>query len=143
MTSTSQRLRDPASQEYKKAQRLHLKTTRNRNPDIDLDWTPFRAAEKKYKARFPPPDLSNVLDLAALDPDRVHEVQHCSWQGSPSAVEHRKLENSCRSFNAYTTPRIPGTVLVVSMASLYINKSVCQVLSFCPRLSPTRNSESL
>jgi len=51
-------------QAFKKARRQHIKTTKNRNCDVDATWTPFRAAEKKYKARFPPPDLSTVLDLA-------------------------------------------------------------------------------
>lgn len=56
----------PATKELKKARRLHWKSTKNRSVDIDQSWTPFRVAEKKYKARFPPPDLSDVLDLASL-----------------------------------------------------------------------------
>lgn len=47
---------------FKKARRQHIKTTKNRSSDVDATWTAFRAAEKKYKARFPPPDLSTVLD---------------------------------------------------------------------------------
>ena len=35
---------------------------------VDPGWSPFRAAEKKYKARCPPPDLSTVLDLASTGP---------------------------------------------------------------------------
>lgn len=31
----------------------------------DSEWTPFRAAEKRFKVRFPPPDLTDVLDLAS------------------------------------------------------------------------------
>lgn len=54
------------SLEHKKARRLHYKSTKNRPVAVDQSWSPFRAAEKKYKARFPPPDLSAVLDLASL-----------------------------------------------------------------------------
>jgi len=31
----------------------------------DSEWTPFRAAEKRFKARFPLPDLTDVLDLSS------------------------------------------------------------------------------
>ncbi|KAL4076950.1 hypothetical protein V8B97DRAFT_1915142 [Scleroderma yunnanense] len=47
----------------KKARRQHIRTTKNRKNDVDATWTPFRAAEKKYKARYPPLDLTGVLDL--------------------------------------------------------------------------------
>ena len=66
-------LQDPTSAAYKKAKRKFLKTAKNRPEHTDEDWTPFRAAEKKYKARFPPPDLSAVFDIAASDLERVEE----------------------------------------------------------------------
>ena len=53
-----------------KAQKQHLKATKNRKLDFDpsLEWTPFRAAEKRFKARFPLPDSSSdILDLAHGD----------------------------------------------------------------------------
>jgi alkylated DNA repair protein alkB family protein 1 len=83
---------------YKKARRQYLKTTRNRDNDIDQDWTPFRAAEKYYKARFPPPDLSSVLDLANA--------------GSCSDVDYQttKLKDLDCKRTAYIIPRIPGAV---------------------------------
>ena len=99
---------DPSSQEYKKARRLHLKTTKNRNPELELDWTPFRAAEKKYRARFPPPDLSNVLDLATLDHTREPEIQQGVWRGRSDAVEHKRLVATHR-VKAFIVPRVPGT----------------------------------
>ena len=41
---------DPSSPEYKKAQRRFIKATKNRNNDVEKDWTPFRAAEKKFNS---------------------------------------------------------------------------------------------
>jgi len=98
----------PSSQEYKKARRLHLKTTKHRNPELELDWTPFRAAEKKYRARFPPPDLSNVLDLANLDHAREPEIQQGVWRGRSDAVEHKRLVTTYR-VKAFIIPQVPGT----------------------------------
>ncbi|KAI6103561.1 hypothetical protein F5141DRAFT_1189872 [Pisolithus sp. B1] len=50
---------DLSSSAFKKAKRQYIRTTKNRNQDADVNWTPFRAAEKKFKARFPPPDLTD------------------------------------------------------------------------------------
>ena len=104
---------DPSSKQYKKARRQHHKTTKNRAKDVDADWTPFRAKEKKYKARFPPPDLSDVLDLATLDPTRVEEIANGGWKGRPDAVEHREIQmkghdRGRHARKAYAVPRIPG-----------------------------------
>lgn len=44
--------------EYRKAFKHHLKT---KQPS-EVQLTPFRAEEKKYKSNFPPPDLSDVWD---------------------------------------------------------------------------------
>ncbi|KAH9926101.1 uncharacterized protein B0H18DRAFT_1006549 [Fomitopsis serialis] len=114
-------LHDPTSAAYKKARRLHLKATRNRNQDVEADWTPFRAAEKKYKARFPPPDLSDVLDLATLDAFRAEEVSRGGWYGRADAIQCTEIElNDCNEAGpstgrkAYIFPDVPGLVLLPS-----------------------------
>ncbi|KAG5654507.1 hypothetical protein H0H81_001148 [Sphagnurus paluster] len=101
-------LHDPSSPAYKKANRLFKKATKHRDPLLELEWTPFRAAEKKFKARFPPPDLSDVLDLATLDPGREQEIQQGVWHGS-TTVQYTRL-----SKNAYAVPHIPGLVILPS-----------------------------
>jgi alkylated DNA repair protein alkB homolog 1 len=100
---------DTSSSVYKKAQRQYLKSTSNRSKDVELNWTPFRAAEKKYKARFPPPDLSQVLDVAILDDARTDEVARGKWRGSVDAVDYRELRLKVPGGQkAYIVPRIPG-----------------------------------
>ena len=104
-------LQDPTSAAYKKAKRKFLKTTKNRPEHTDEDWTPFRAAEKKYKARFPPPDLSAVFDIAASDPERVEELKRGGWKGRADAIEHRAINldlGEGPSKKAYVFPAIPG-----------------------------------
>ncbi|KAJ7285931.1 hypothetical protein C8J57DRAFT_1663405 [Mycena rebaudengoi] len=105
-------LHDPSSAAYKKAKRQYLNSTRKRPAAVDLDWTPFRAAEKRFKARFPPPDLSTVLDLALLDDTRTLEIQTGVWKGSSNAFDYRELapKASSSTTKAYTTPRIPGAL---------------------------------
>jgi alkylated DNA repair protein alkB homolog 1 len=93
--------------EYKKAQRQYLKATKNRPANIDEGWTPFRAAEKKFKARFPPLDLSSVLDLALRNDARIPEIENGVWAGSPDAVECIQILSDSKS--AYIVPQIPGT----------------------------------
>ncbi|CAL1703646.1 unnamed protein product [Somion occarium] len=111
-------LQDPGSTAYKKAKRKHLKTIRNRPEHVDADWTPFRAAEKKYKARFPPPDLSAVFDLAASDPTRVEEIKCGGWKGRADAVDHREIDlGEGTSKKAYIFPSVPGLVLLPSFVS--------------------------
>ncbi|KAI0086619.1 hypothetical protein BDY19DRAFT_1074506 [Irpex rosettiformis] len=109
---------DTDSKEYKRAKRLHEKTTRGRNEQIEGDWTPFRAAEKKYKAKFPPPDLSGVLDLALLDKTRTEEVECGKWKGAVDAVEYRELDavgvDAKGKGKAYMFPRVPGLALLPS-----------------------------
>jgi alkylated DNA repair protein alkB homolog 1 len=105
---------DPTSREYKRARRHHYKTTKNRTEGLDTDWTPFRVAEKKYKARFPPPDLSDVLDLALLDVTRSAEVERAGWKGSADAVLTREIglrdaqATTTRARKAFTVAGIPG-----------------------------------
>ena len=95
-----------SSPQYKKARRHHFKTTqRNSSPD----WSPFRAAEKRYKARFPPPDLSHVLDLATLDPARAHEIQQGFWSGRSDLIAHKPIVIPDRDTRAYIVPCIPGS----------------------------------
>jgi alkylated DNA repair protein alkB homolog 1 len=102
---------DPTSREYKRARRHHHKTTKNRIESLDTDWTPFRVAEKKYKARFPPPDLSDVLDLALLDDS---EVERAGWKGRADAVLTKEIglrdaqATTARARKAFTVTGIPG-----------------------------------
>lgn len=96
---------DPNDPAYKKAHRLHLKSTKQRPSDDSFQWTPFRAAEKKYKAKFPPPDLSEVLDFS-----RVDDI--LPWKGSPEAINatpiHLKGKSDSKGF---IIPQVPGTSL--------------------------------
>ena len=114
-TSSAGDIHDPTSSEYKKARRKHWKSTRNRPEHADADWTPFRAAEKKYKAKFPPPDLSSALDLAAADPSRAEETARGGWRGRADAVEcteillHDDTEaGGAGGRKAYIFPGTPG-----------------------------------
>lgn len=104
-------IHDPSSSAYKKAKRQYIKATRARDHNIELDWTPFRAAEKRYKARFPPPDLSSVLDLATLDPCRVDEISRGGWTGRVDTVRYRDITGrDGSSAKAYAIPSIPGAI---------------------------------
>ena len=103
----------PDSPAYKKAQRQYLKATKNRPANISGEWTPFRAAEKRFKARFPPPDLSSVLDIACADDQRAREIDDGRWIGSSTAFQTVGLEctsGSRESAKAYTIPQIPGAL---------------------------------
>jgi alkylated DNA repair protein alkB family protein 1 len=60
------------SKEYKKAYKHYLKTKSEPSNEI----TAFRAQEKRFKSRFPPPELSDVLDLWAIDPNLTDELKH-------------------------------------------------------------------
>ena len=105
---------DPTSREYKRARKHHYKSTKNREENLDKDWTPFRAAEKKYKARFPPPDLSDVLDLALLNEARDSEIERGGWKGhlETTQVKEIGLENTQATTEgarkAFTVTAIPG-----------------------------------
>jgi hypothetical protein len=99
-----------ASKEYKKALRHHLKSSRGRETAAaEGDLTPFRAAEKRYKSRFPQPDLCDVLDLALLDSDRAAECSSLGgWTGRTDALEWRQLKMK-NGQTAFAIPSIPGT----------------------------------
>ncbi|KAI0340116.1 hypothetical protein BDW22DRAFT_1360636 [Trametopsis cervina] len=118
MPTTVINVYDTDSKEYKKAKRKHLKSTRGRGDQVESDWTPFRAAEKKFKAKFPPPDLSGVLDLALLDSSRADEVTLGGWKGSLDAVEYREVEllsdDKKGKGRAYVFPQVPGLVILPS-----------------------------
>jgi alkylated DNA repair protein alkB homolog 1 len=108
--ATATQILDPSSSAYKKARRQHYKTTKNR-ADVDGDRSPFRAAEKKYKIRFPPPDLSDVLDLALLNDARRGEIAEGGWRGRADTVVSHEIQlkdASLEDRKAYTIPRIPG-----------------------------------
>jgi alkylated DNA repair protein alkB homolog 1 len=112
----------PNTPEYKKAQRQFLKATINRPVNFDQQWTPFRAAEKRFKARFPPLDLSSVLDLASRNDARIPEIISGVWAGSPDAVECIQISSDPKS--AYIVPQIPGTQ-DASLRSELFNSNRC------------------
>ena len=116
---------DTSSTAYKKAKRQYLKTTKARNKDVELDWTPFRAAEKKYKAHFPPPDLSQVLDLATLDSSRAEEIKLGGWCGSSNVVDCREIRlNQNDGKKAYGVTRIPGATSPTSIKRSLISVKI-------------------
>jgi len=107
-------LLDPTSREYKRARKHHYKSTKNRADGLDKDWTPFRAAEKEYKARFPPPDLSDVLDLALLDETRSSEIERGGWKGRLETTQVKEIglddarTTTARARKAFTVTANPG-----------------------------------
>ncbi|KZP20787.1 hypothetical protein FIBSPDRAFT_1044583 [Athelia psychrophila] len=108
---------DPTSPAYKKALRQHLKSANSRDRDVELAWTPFRAAEKKYKARFPAPNLAQVLDLTISDACKENGKPG-GWHGNPDAVEIREvLPKEGGDQKAYIVPCIPGLVFLPSFLS--------------------------
>ena len=93
---------------YKKALRKHLNAKR---PALDHEWTPFRAAEKRYKARFPPPDLGDVLDLSHVQSSDKNAMLHNEPKGNAHAIPVRPIRLQCdgsKRGRAYIVPRIPG-----------------------------------
>ncbi|KAI0831750.1 hypothetical protein BC628DRAFT_1349622 [Trametes gibbosa] len=119
-SASSADIHDPTSAAYKRARRNHLKSTRGRPEHGDADWTPFRAAEKKYKARFPPPDLYDVLDHAVADPERLQEVAQGKWKGRADAIPCKDIplqDGEGRMRRAYTFPGTPGLVLLPAFIS--------------------------
>lgn len=105
----------------KKARRQHLKTTKNRPADIEEGWTPFRAAEKRFKAKWPPPDLSSVLDLHPKDSaDSDGANGGPSQRGRRDVVEWREVDvtvDGKGKGRAYVFPRIPGLVYLPGFVS--------------------------
>ena len=116
--SASSEILVPGSAAYKKARKHFLKSTRNRPVDDSFSWSPFRESEKKYKAKLPPSDLSEVLDLALLDESREEEVKDGVWKGTANLYNVYEIEleeeiepdRSCNKGKkkAYCIPQIPG-----------------------------------
>lgn len=116
--STSLRKLIPGTPAYNKARKSHLKSNKNRTAGDSNDWSAFRVAEKQYKAKFPPPDLSEVLDLAILDAERQKEVLDGVWKGTSDALEVSQIqlklptpvngEQIGSTARAFTVNRIPG-----------------------------------
>lgn len=127
--SLTAELLDPTSAAYKKARRQFYKATKNR-PPVEQDWTPFRAAEKHFKARFPPPDLSGVLDLAQLDSLRKEEVEEGVWKGSTVPFPYKRLEGCSRPI--YVVPAVPG-----ARASVCTLPSIDSISSTCRTCDPS------
>lgn len=81
----------------KKAFKQYLKSTRGHVVD-DSQWTEFKRAEKKYKAKYPPPSLDDVLDLTALvDGDSNTHTHHGRRDALPTR-EVRILTPNTRAF---------------------------------------------
>ncbi|KAG1826996.1 uncharacterized protein BJ212DRAFT_1474195 [Suillus subaureus] len=110
---------DPSSAAYKKARRQYLKTTKSRTKDLDAEWTPFRAAEKRYKARFPPPDLSHVLDLSSATCDAVTLASGQSFYCNGVEIKFLDTNESTSSGvgKAFAVPHVPGLVILPSFVS--------------------------
>lgn len=105
----------PDTPEYKKAHRQFLKATKNRPTNIDQDWTVFRAAEKRFKSRFPPPDLSDVLDLASRCGNDFPEHERGHWVGSPTVVDYVNVSLGDQNPAAFSVPRVPGAPIFFVM----------------------------
>ncbi|KZV70655.1 hypothetical protein PENSPDRAFT_651390 [Peniophora sp. CONT] len=116
MTADLADLHDPSSAAYKKAHRKYKKSTKHRPDSADTEWTAFRASEKRFKARFPQPDLSDVLDLAADDTERREEVDKGWWKGRSDAVEVTEIAVG-GGRRGYAFPQIPGLVLLPNFVS--------------------------
>jgi alkylated DNA repair protein alkB family protein 1 len=106
---------------YKKAKKLYEKSLRNRPPEqAGADWAPFRTTEKRFKARFPPPDLSDVLDLAPLDASRSDEILNGGWKGNPTALSYEHIDvqlNGEIPKSAYVFKSHPGFVYLPNLLS--------------------------
>ena len=104
-------LHDPTSSAYKRARRKYNKSTKHRPDTVESEWTPFRAAEKRFKSRFPPPDLTlDVLDLAIEEEDRREEVERGWWKGrKPVEGEVREVREVSRDGKrGYAFTDVPG-----------------------------------
>ena len=117
--STSMQKLIPGTPAYEKARKSYVKSNKNRTAGDTHDWSAFRIAEKQYKAKFPPPDLSDVLDLAILDEERQKEITDGVWRGSSDALEVKQIRLRMRppvngeqigpTVRAFTVRCIPGT----------------------------------
>ncbi|KAI0320182.1 hypothetical protein OF83DRAFT_1106178, partial [Amylostereum chailletii] len=89
----------------------------------DVDVETCRQRPCLYKTKFPPPDLSNVLDLALDDDSRVEEIDRGRWRGRADAVHVEEINldgvknTTMRRRRAYICPKIPGLVLLPQFLS--------------------------
>ncbi|KAI6005468.1 hypothetical protein EDD15DRAFT_2384250 [Pisolithus albus] len=97
---------DPSSSAFKKAKRQYIRTTKNRNQDADVH---------KFKARFPPADLSDVLDLAAEEGD--------GGGGRGRAISIGSFSDGK---SIYAVPAVPGLVLLPSFVSPDVQRTLVQ-----------------
>ena len=112
---------DTEGKAYKKAKKLYEKSVRNRRLEqVGAGWTAFRTAEKRFKARFPPPDLSDVLDLALLDTNRSDEVLNGGWKGNPFVLSYESIDvhlSDGLPKSAYVFKSHPGFVYIPNLLS--------------------------
>lgn len=135
---------DPSSAAYKKAKRQYIKTTKNRSKDIFAEWTPFRSAEKKYKARFPPPDLSHILDLASTTSDAETLVSGCSLYCNGVEIKPLPQSESTSPYatnvcKAFAVPSVPGAR--ETSRSEIVPVTFNQVSLYSHHLFPRRTSD--
>ena len=81
----------------KKAFKQYLKSTRGHVVD-SFQWTEFKRAEKKYKAKFPPPSLDDVLDLTALVDEDSSTYSHRGRRDALPTREVHTLKPNTRAF---------------------------------------------
>jgi alkylated DNA repair protein alkB homolog 1 len=90
---------DVNSPAYKKALRLHKKS--KRTPAAE-SLPVLREQEKAFKARFPPPSLSEVLDLSWNE-----NVHGNAWKGGATIPDLHKVQ-CLDGKTAYTIGSLPG-----------------------------------
>ena len=94
--SASLDLNSPA---YKKALRLHNKS--KKTPAAE-DLPQLREQEKAFKARFPPPSLSDTLDLSWDE-----NIHGNTWKGTGTVTGLEEIK-CLDGKTAYTIDSVPG-----------------------------------
>lgn len=106
------------TKEYKRALKHHLKTRQNPPPDGG-DISAFRLQEKKFKSKFPPPNLDEVLDVWALDEELAGDaIIGGAWSRGDNALGegvhvrpfdlHPPADATARRMRGYTLSSHPG-----------------------------------
>jgi alkylated DNA repair protein alkB family protein 1 len=103
---------------YKKAWKQHRRSAKT---PASEDLPHIRCQEKYFKAKFPPPSLERVLDLATRFSDQNQETDGGLWKGSPVAANVEEI--SClQAKNGQTPPRqafhlvdLPGEYLQLEL----------------------------
>ncbi|KAG8969240.1 hypothetical protein FRC03_003765 [Tulasnella sp. 419] len=111
------------TKEYEKAYKHYLKTRQNTS---DASLTPFRAQEKKYKSKFPPPTLVDVVDPWAYD-EALRAVSRLDgiWSNDDQPHTHDMIRKIClknsdgsqADKHALLIPSCPGLVIVPAFLS--------------------------